>query len=92
MRILFGKMQGGIVAAAIDNTFGPLSMLSAKLNYTRSLEVKYKKQIDIKSQFIIVEAEVNEQTAKRICMKAKVYDYNGCVMATAEAVNWVVQN
>ena len=31
----YGAMQGGMVAAAVDNTLGPLSMLVAPPNVTR---------------------------------------------------------
>ena len=86
----FNKMQGGVIAAAIDNTFGPLSMLAAPLNYTRTMEVKYKKQIDVNDDFIIVEAIVTGQKTKRLFLEAKVYDQLGCVMATANATNWIV--
>ncbi|MBT8232804.1 MAG: hypothetical protein KJN84_09255 [Bacteroidia bacterium] len=86
----FGKMQGGIIAAAIDNTFGPLSMLTASLNYTRKLEVKYKKQIEITDKYIIVEAIAKELRKNNLYMEAKVFNHDGCVMATAKATNWIV--
>ena len=35
----YRTMQGGIVAAAVDNTLGPLSMLVAPPNITRRLEI-----------------------------------------------------
>jgi len=34
-------MQGGMIAAAVDNTIGPLSFLVAAPNVTRRLEMKY---------------------------------------------------
>jgi len=37
----YGSMQGGMIAAAVDNTLGPLSVLVAPPNVTRRLEVKY---------------------------------------------------
>jgi acyl-coenzyme A thioesterase PaaI-like protein len=35
----YGSMQGGMVATAVDNTLGPLSMLVAPPNVTRRLEM-----------------------------------------------------
>ena len=39
-------MQGGMIAAAVDNIVGRLSMLIAPPNFTRNLEMKYKKAIN----------------------------------------------
>jgi len=41
----YGSLQGGVVAAAIDNTLGPLSMLVAPPNVTRRLEMKYSQAV-----------------------------------------------
>lgn len=41
----YGTMQGGFINAAIDNAVGPLSMLVASLNFTRTMETKYIKAI-----------------------------------------------
>ena len=35
----YHTMQGGMIAAAIDNTLGPLSMLVASPNVTRTLDI-----------------------------------------------------
>ncbi len=50
----YGAMQGGMVAAAVDNTLGPLSMLVASPNVTRKLELKYSNPITI-SGLVVVE-------------------------------------
>jgi acyl-coenzyme A thioesterase PaaI-like protein len=86
----FGKMQGGMIAAAIDNAFGPLSMLTSQLNFTRNFEIKYKRQIDVSNEYIIVEANVIDQESNKLHMIAKVFDHDGCVMATAKATNYIV--
>ena len=43
----YHTMQGGMIAAAIDNTLGPLSMLVAPPNVTRQLEVTYSRPITL---------------------------------------------
>jgi len=86
----FGKMQGGMIAAAIDNAFGPLSMLTTQLNFTRTLEIKYKRQIDMNNEYIVVEANVIDQELNKLHMMAKVFDHDSCVMATAKATNYIV--
>ena len=50
----YGSMQGGMVAAAVDNTLGPLSMLLAPPNVTRRLEIKYSRPVTLDLQFITV--------------------------------------
>jgi len=41
----YGTMQGGMIAAAVDNTLGPLSVLVAPPNVTRRLEMKYSRAV-----------------------------------------------
>jgi len=41
----YGTMQGGMIDAAIDNAVGPLSMLVASANMTRTIETKLIKAI-----------------------------------------------
>jgi acyl-coenzyme A thioesterase PaaI-like protein len=38
----YGAVQGGILAAAVDNALGPLSVLVAPPNLTRRLELTYR--------------------------------------------------
>ena len=86
----FGNMQGGMIAAAIDNTFGPLSMLVAPPNYTRKLEVKYKKPITEKNKYIIVVAQVQEIDEHKLILVASVFDDNENVMVKAKSVHWIL--
>lgn len=86
----FGNMQGGMVAAAVDNTFGPLSMLIAPPNFTRTLEIKYKKPVKPDIRMIFVEARLIEIRDRQIFLKATVIDKNAVVMATAKAIHWII--
>jgi acyl-coenzyme A thioesterase PaaI-like protein len=86
----FGSMQGGMIAAAIDNTIGPLSMLVAPLNYSRLLEVKYRKQIREDTEFITVIGQYEERKKSQLYFSAKVVDTKANELASAKAIHWIV--
>jgi len=87
----FGSMQGGMVAAAIDNTLGPLSMLVAPLNYTRSLEIKYRKIIRSESSDIIVFAKFINQNKRQLNFTASVVNTESVELASAKATHWIIK-
>ena len=86
----YGSMQGGMVAAAVDNTLGPLSMLVAPPNVTRRLEMKYSRPITPDLEFIIVKAKLVERRGRWLTFRAKVTDQEGTLLARARAVHWIV--
>jgi acyl-coenzyme A thioesterase PaaI-like protein len=88
----YGAMQGGMVAAAIDNTLGPLSMLVAPPNVTRRLTVKYSRQVTIDMERIIVEARLVKKEERWLRFRADVRDPDGRVMARASALHWVLDD
>jgi uncharacterized protein (TIGR00369 family) len=88
----YGSMQGGMVAAAIDNTLGPLSMLIAPANFTRHLEVKYRRSITPEIGHVVVEGRFVEQKKRQLLFQARVLDGEGKELATAKAVHWIVDD
>jgi len=86
----FGNMQGGMIAAAVDNAVGPLSMLVAPPNFTRNLEIKYRKVINSDLDNIIVIAKFVQQKKRFLHFEATVLDNLGNELAAAKAVNWIV--
>jgi uncharacterized protein (TIGR00369 family) len=86
----YGALQGGIVAAAVDNAFGPLSMLHAPPNVTRRLEMKYSRPITPDLDYIVVNAALVEQSGRWLTFRAEVRDPNGLLLARAKAVHWIV--
>lgn len=86
----FGSMQGGMIAAAIDNTLGPLSMLVAPLNYTRSLEIKYRKIIRHDSSVITVLAKFVNKNKRLLNFTASVVDAESVELASAKATHWII--
>ncbi len=87
----FGSMQGGMIAAAIDNTLGPLSMLVAPLNYTRSLEIKFRKIIRHDSSVITVFAQFINQNKRQLNFTASVVDTESFELASAKATHWIIE-
>ena len=86
----YGYMQGGMVAAAVDNTLGPLSMLVAPPNVTHRLEMKYHRPVTTDLEFIIVSAEMVERRKRRLTFVARVCDQEGTLLASARATHWIL--
>ena len=86
----YGAMQGGLVAAAADNTLGPLSMLVAPPNVTRRLEMKYSRAIKLEMGSIEVRAEVVSREGRWLDLKADVRSLEGDLLARAKARHWII--
>lgn len=86
----YGTMQGGMIDTAIDNAVGPLSMLVAPPNMTRTIETKLLKAISVDVGHIYVVAHLVEQKKRRLTFEAKVIDMNDVVYATSRVVNFVL--
>ena len=86
----YGTMQGGMIAAAIDNTIGPLSALIAPANVTRHMEVKYSRSITTAIGSIVVVAQLIERKARWLTFYAEVNDLQGQRLAKAKAKHWIL--
>ena len=86
----YGNMQGGMIAAAIDNTIGPLSMLVAKPNFTRYMQIKYGKVIAPELNYIYVTAKLIEQKKRQLFFEAVVESSQGERLASAKSTNWII--
>ena len=87
----YGSMQGGMIAAAVDNTLGPLSMLVAPPNVTRTLEMKYSLPITLDMDSIIVTAKLLERKPPRLFFEADVRNLQGQRLARCKAVHWIIE-
>jgi len=83
-------MQGGMIDTAIDNAVGPLSMLVASANMTRTIETKLLKAVGLDVEYIYVTAHLMEQKKRRLTFEARVTDVEGVVYATSKVVNFVL--
>jgi uncharacterized protein (TIGR00369 family) len=86
----YGMMQGGMVAAAIDNTIGPLSALIAPANVTRHMEVKYSRAITTMMGTITVVAQLVERKSRWLTFRAEVKDPEEQHLAQAKAKHWIL--
>ncbi len=86
----FGTMQGGFVAAAVDNTIGPLSMLLAPPSITHRLEMKFSRAIAEDVESIRVQSRLIEMRKRRLILTASVLDASDQILATGKATNWIM--
>jgi uncharacterized protein (TIGR00369 family) len=86
----YGSMQGGMVAAAIDNALGPLSMLVAPPNVTRRLQIKYSRPVTPDLAYITVTARWTGRSGRQLSFRAEVRDPAGRLLARASASHWIV--
>ena len=86
----YGTMQGGMIDAAIDNAVGPLSMLVAPPNMTRTIETKLIKAITMDLKYIYVKAQLIEEKKRRLTFEVSVSDKSHEVYATSKVVNFMV--
>ena len=86
----FGNVQGGMIAAAVDNTFGPLSMAVAPPNFTRNFEMKYRRTIPLATGYMFVSANFLEQKKQQLFFSATVHDASGNELASARSIHWVI--
>lgn len=87
----FGNMQGGMVAAMIDNTLGPLSMAVAPPNFTRHFEIKYRRPVHPDMGHVLVTGSIVDRDERRLFLVAKVTDGDGNELAVAKSVHWIIE-
>ena len=81
-----GTYQGGFLAAAVDDHFGPLSYLSAERPCTTlSLNITFLKPFVEKTGHCYIEAEVIQKTKSFIFMRAVITNSQGENLAHAES-------
>lgn len=86
----YGSMQGGMIAAAVDNTLGPLSVALASPNVTRTLELKYSHPVLPEMGYIIVHARLVDRDDPRLTFQARVSSPDGKKLATCKATHWII--
>ncbi|MEA3334686.1 MAG: PaaI family thioesterase [Chloroflexota bacterium] len=86
----YHMVQGGIIAAAVDNTFGPLSMLVAPPNVTRRLEMKYSRPVTMDVEVIVVAARLVAREESTLTFAADVRSPDGTLLARARATHWIL--
>jgi uncharacterized protein (TIGR00369 family) len=86
-----GVMQGGFLAAAIDNTMGPLSYLAARrMCSTLDLHVQYLRAVAA-GQTVTVSARVTSQGSQAMTLEADAWDERGKLLARAISTMIIVR-
>jgi len=86
----YRTMQGGMLAAAVDNTIGPLSLLVAPPSVTRHLEMKYSRPATPDTVYILIKGEFVERQKRQLKFRAEVCDPQGVLLAKAQSIHWIV--
>lgn len=86
----YRTLQGGMLAAAIDNTLGPLSMLVAPANVTRRIEITYSRPVTPEMGFFTITANFISRKERKLIFSAAVYDPQDNRLARARAEHWIV--
>lgn len=86
----YGAMQGGMVAAAVDNTLGPLSVLVAPPSVTRRLEMTYGQPVTPEMGHIVVMAQLLSREDRWLHFQAEVRSPGGQRLARAKAAHWII--
>ena len=85
-------LDSGMLAAAADNTIGPLSMLVSPPNVTRRLEMKYSRPVTSDLEYITVQGSLVGRKASQLNFSAEVRDPQGTLLARARATHWIVED
>ena len=86
----YGTLQGGMIAAAVDNTIGPLSVLIAPPNVTRTLEMTYSRPVLPEMGAITVEARLIKREERSLHLAADVRGPDGTRLARAKATHIIL--
>lgn len=79
-----GRVQGGIIAAALDATFGSLALLYVKRPcVTISMEIRYIHPLPADDREFVIEAALAAKTRGVIFMEGRVLDAEGSRIALA---------
>jgi acyl-coenzyme A thioesterase PaaI-like protein len=82
-----GHVQGGFLAAALDNTIGPFSYLIAPPSVTMQLNISYLRPIDASQLSISCIARLTARTRRQLHIAGEVRDSSGKVAVLAQSVS-----
>jgi uncharacterized protein (TIGR00369 family) len=85
-----GFMQGGIIAAAVDNTIGPFSYLVAPPSVTTQMSLNYLRPVPSGMPYIDCEARLLERSGKTTLYHGRVFSPEGKLLVLAQATAQLV--
>ena len=88
-----GTTQGGMLCAAIDNVFGPLSYFVLKRpSVTLDMSTRFIRAFSAQDHFIEVEARVVSISSATLVMEAEVRNARNKLIATASTTFLILQD
>lgn len=81
-----GYMQGGFIAAALDNTLGPFSYLIAPPSVTSQLALSYLRPVAPDTTHIVCTARLVERTAKTLYLAGEARNAGDKTIALCQSV------
>ena len=81
-----GFMQGGYIAAALDNTLGPFSYLIAPPSVTSQFNLNYLRPVGPDILEIVCIAQITERTSRTLYLRGEARLPNGKIAVLAQAV------
>lgn len=86
-----GYMQGGMIAAAVDNVIGPLSFMVAPPNVTKTLEMTYLRPVPASLEQITVTARLVAAEGRELLFEAEVRRGADTMLAKAVARHHIIR-
>ena len=86
-----GAMQGGMIVAAMDNTYGPLSYMVAPPSVTTHINATYIRPVTVHDQYLEVTAIVVEISKNMLHMRAEAKNPKGELVAISQLINYFVK-
>lgn len=80
-----GFMQGGMIGAALDNVFGPLTYLMGWAALTTQLQVRFLKPVTPDIKAVTVRARVDRSDGPHLFVSGDVTDGEGVTFAVGHA-------
>ena len=86
-----GHMQGGMIAAAMDNVIGPLSYLVAPPSATAQMSVTYLAPVTPDLEYVEVTARLTHRAGRQLVFEATMAAPSGKTLAVAHATQTIVR-
>ncbi len=85
----YGYLQGGILAALMDNTIGILGLLVAPPSVTTQFNITYIRPVTPQTKIVRVQSIVTERTRRLLFFSATAMNLEGKTLATAQATQQI---
>ena len=86
-----GHLQGGMVAALVDNVIGPLSYLVAPPSATAQMSLTYLAPVTPDLAYVEVEARLAHRGGRQLVFEATVAAPDGTTLAVAHATQTILR-